>query len=271
MNRQLLKFPLAITIVLLLVSSAFAAEFPLREKYPDVQPITLEDLNASYDSTIIVDVRSKEEFDVVHVKKAEHVQVTKGSFLADLEKLRGKNDATNIAFYCNGHTCAKSYKAADAATGAGFKNIYCFDAGIFEWASAYPEKSTLLGKSPVDPAKLIGKDALNAKKIEWADFAAKAAESNAMVVDIRDPFQRAKDASLAQNKNVNLKGVRNIPMDRLTKLLAKGEFKNKQLLIFDAVGKQVSWLQYYLEEGGYTDYAFLAKGVLSAAEAGAVK
>jgi rhodanese-related sulfurtransferase len=129
----------------------------------------------------------------------------------------------------------------------------------------------LLGNTPVDPGKLISKDALNAKKLDWTAFSAKAAEKGAMVVDIRDPFQRAKDASLDQNKSVNLKGVRNIPLDRLTKLLEKGEFKNKQLLIFDAVGKQVRWLQYYLEEGGYTNYAFLAKGVLSAAEAGAVK
>jgi rhodanese-related sulfurtransferase len=271
MNKTFFRFALAFSVTLSFLSTAFAAEFPLREKYPDVQPIALEDLNASYDSTIIVDVRSKEEFDVVHIKKAKHVQVTKGSFLADLEKIRAKNDAANIAFYCNGHTCAKSYKAAEKANSAGFQNIYCFDAGIFEWASSYPEKSALLGNSPVDPAKLISKDALNAKKVDWPEFAAKAGESNAMIIDIRDPFQRAKDASLDQNKNVSLKGVRNIPLDRLTKLLSKGEFKNKQLLIFDAVGKQVRWLQYYLEEGGYTNYTFLAKGVLSAAEAGAVK
>lgn len=258
-------------VVMLLAGNVFSAEFPLREKYPEVKPVTIEDLNANYDKTIIIDVRSQEEFDVIHVKKAEHIPVTKASFLDDLEKVRGKSDATNIAFYCNGHTCAKSYKAADKAAAAGFQNVYCFDAGIFEWTSAYPEKSTLLGKSPVDPAKLISKEALNAKMLGWADFSAKAGDANAVIVDIRDPFQRAKDATLDQNKTVNLKGIRNIPMDRLTKLLVKGEFKDKQLLIFDAVGKQVSWLQYYLEDGGYTNYAFLEKGVLAAAEAGAVK
>ncbi len=271
MKKTAIRFTLVVTFVMFLVSSATGAGFPLREKYPDVKPITIEDLNANYDSTIIIDVRSKEEYDVIHVKKAQHVQVTKGSFLTDLEKVRGKSDSTNIAFYCNGHTCTKSYKAADKANGAGFQNIYCFDAGIFEWASTYPDKSALLGQSPVDPGKLISKDALNAKKLNWTDFAAKAAEANAMVIDIRDPFQKSKDSSLDQNKSVNLKGVRNIPLDRLTKLLVKGEFKGKQLLIFDAVGKQVRWLQYYLEEGGYSNYAFLAKGVLSAAEAGAVK
>jgi hypothetical protein len=39
----------------------------------------------------------------------------------------------------------------------------------------------------------------------------------------------------------------------------------------DAVGKQVEWIQYYLESEGYTNYYFLDKGVVSAVEAGAVK
>lgn len=262
-------------ITLIFVMSAGTAiagdEFPLREKYPDVKPITLDALNAAYDDTLIIDVRSKMEYDVIHVKKAVNVQVTKSSFLKDLEKVRAKKDTTDIAFYCNGHTCAKSYKAAVAAMGDGFENIYCFDAGIFEWTQAYPDKATLLGQTPVDPADLISKDQLNTKKIGWDEFKTKAAESNSIVVDLRDPFQRAKDSSLDQNKNVNLSGVRNIPMDRMTKLLNKGEMKDKQLLLFDAVGKQVRWLQYHLEQSGYNNYYFLAKGVLSAAEAGAVK
>ena len=54
-------------------------------------------------------------------------------------------------------------------------------------------------------------------------------------------------------------------------LLQKGELKDKTLLITDAVGKQVQWLQYYLDEGGYQNYFFLHKGVLGASEAGGVK
>jgi len=271
MKKTMFRLILATTFVMFMFSSVFGAEFPLREKYPNVKPITLEELSANYDSTMIIDVRSQEEFDVIHVKKAQNIPVTKGTFLADLEKSRAKDGSAKIAFYCNGHTCAKSYKAAEIAGDAGFKNIYCFDAGIFEWTVAHPEKSVLLGKSPVDSAKLISKDALKAKMIGWAAFAAQAASADALVIDLRDPFQRAKDATLDQNKNVELKGIRNIPMDRLTKLLAKGEFKDKQLLIFDAVGKQVEWLQYYLEDAGYTNYAFLDKGVLAAVEAGAAK
>lgn len=269
--RAIYQLFVAAAVLILCAGNALSAEFPLREKYPEVKPISIEQLNLNYDETIIIDVRSKEEFDVIHIKKAEHIPVTRTSFLTDLEKVRGKNDAASIAFYCNGHTCAKSYKAAEQAGGAGFQNIYCFDAGIFEWATAHPEKSTLLGNSPADPGKLISKDALNARMLGWADFSAQADAAKTVVIDIRDPFQRTKDSTLPQNKNVKLKKVRNIPLDRLAKLLANGEFKDEQLLIFDAVGKQVRWLQYYLEDEGYTNYAFLDKGVLAAAEAGAVK
>ncbi len=269
--KSLLHITLATTLVFFWVGSVLGAEFPLREKYPDVTPISLEDLSASYDNTLIIDVRSQDEFDVIHVKKAQNVPVTKGTFLADLEKIRSKNGSEDIAFYCNGHTCAKSYKAAKSAINAGFQNVYCFDAGIFEWTNAQPEKSVLLGKTPVDVTKLITKEALKAKTIEWADFSSKAAAPDALVIDIRDPFQKAKAANLDQNKKVNLKGIRSIPMERLTKLLAKGELKDKQLLFFDAVGKQVQWLQYYLEDGGYSNYLFLNKGVLGAVAAGAAK
>lgn len=264
------KLFVAGAVLILLTGHAFGAEFPLRDKYPEVKPISIEALKANYNETIIIDVRSREEFDVIHIKKAKHVPVTKTSFLADLEKVRSKDADADIAFYCNGHTCAKSYKAAEKAMGAGFENIYCFDAGIFEWATTYPANSVLLDKSPVDPSSLISKEDLTARMLGWTDFSAKASAGESMIIDIRDPFQRAKNATLDQNKNVKLKGVRNIPLDRLGKLLAKGEFKDKQLLIFDAVGKQVRWLQYYLEEGGYNNYAFLEKGVLAAAEADAV-
>lgn len=266
-----MKWFMVALITFCLITPAMAEDFPLRAKYPQVKPISLEKLSAEYDSTIIIDVRSTMEFDVVHVAKAKHAQITKGSFLAELEKIRTKGDAANIAFYCNGHTCAKSYKAAAAAMDAGFKNIYCFDAGIFEWVNAFPERGALLGKTPADKSKLIAKADLNSKKLSWADFKTRAAGSNALIVDTRDPFQRAKGSDLDQNKAVKLKGIRAIPMDRLVGLLNKGEFKNKDLLIFDAVGKQVRWLQYYLEEHGYKNYAFLNEGVLAAAKAGDVK
>jgi len=39
--------------------------------------------------------------------------------------------------------------------------------------------------------------------------------------------------------------------------------KDKQLVIFDQVGKQVLWLMYYLEDKGYKNYYFLKGGATS--------
>ncbi|MCK4507148.1 MAG: hypothetical protein KAU27_01305, partial [Desulfuromonadales bacterium] len=76
--KALINLSIVAMVLLVSVSSALASgDFPLREKYPNVKPITLEQLNQDYDSTIIIDVRSKEEFDVIHVNKALNLPVTK--------------------------------------------------------------------------------------------------------------------------------------------------------------------------------------------------
>lgn len=248
-----------------------AGDFPLRDKYPQVPPIGTGELAQHYDKTIVVDVRSGIEFDVVHVAKAVHLPIALGNFLQELEKTRSKEEKTPIAFYCNGTTCAKSYKAAASALEAGFGNVYVYDAGIFEWAKENPEKTALMGTQPASLEQLISKEALDKRKVPFAEFARMASDPQAVVVDIREPYQRAKNPELPQNRMLALEKVRNIPSDRLVPLLRKGDFKDKRLLIADAVGKQVQWLQYYLEEAGYRNYHFLDQGVLGAAEAGGVR
>ena len=110
-------FALLLPLAILIQTVAAEEGFPLREKYPDVKVISTDDLAAKYDGTIIVDVRSTMEFDVAHITKAQHISMSQATFLKDLEQARAKDDATPMAFYCNGHTCAKSYKAAEAAQG----------------------------------------------------------------------------------------------------------------------------------------------------------
>jgi rhodanese-related sulfurtransferase len=245
--------------------------FPLRAKFPTVKPISTEALATDYAAATIVDVRSQMEFDVVHIGKALYIPVSNADFLKQLEAKTKRNGKGPLVFYCNGIHCAKSYEAADHAQEAGFKNVFCYDAGVLEWTKRYPDKASLLGKTPAPVAKLIAKADFEKHKLAFADFKARAASKEAIVIDMRDPAQRVKEAHLPQSKEVLLPGVRGIPGDRLVELLKKQEFKGKTLLIFDAVGKQVQWLQYYLEDNGYSDYFFLKEGVLTAVEAGAVK
>jgi len=252
------KFVLAVAGILVLAAPLLAAEEgnPLRKKFPALKYVTTIDLNNQYDKAFIIDVRSKIEFDVIHINKAAHVPMAVATFANDLEKVRQKSAASPLVFYCNGHTCEKSYDAAEVATKAGFKGVVVYDAGIFDWANAYPAKTTLLGKTPVSKDKLISKSEFVQKIIGYDEFKKKAAGPNTVVVDIREPVQREVIPKIP--------GLRNIPSDRMVDLINKGEFKDKQLLIFDAVGKQVEWLQYYLEAKGYSNYLFLDKGVRSA-------
>ena len=252
-----MKVVSGLIISIFILNSVMAEEgFPLRAKYKDAPYILIDDLVAEYDKVIIVDVRSKFEFDIVRINKASNILVSKATFLKELEKLRAKNGDKKLIFYCNGHTCKKSYQATEKAMKAGFKNCFAFDAGIFDWIKAQGSKGTLLGETPVDTKKIISKDALAAKTLSYDKFAEAAKAGDAMIIDARDPIQR--------EKKLTLKGIKNIPLDRLKNLVKAKKFQDKHLLIFDAVGKQVKWLHYYLEENNYKNYSFLQKGVSSA-------
>lgn len=252
------KFYLGLAVFMVctaMIVTKVAAEddFPLRAKYPDAKPISTEELTKGYDSAVIVDVRSTVEFEVARINSAKHVPITKASFAADLEKVRGKAEAAPMSFYCNGHKCAKSYEAYAKAAEAGFTNIFVYDGGIFDWMKANPDKATLMGKTPAPADKIIPESELKKRMIPLDEFKTKAAEANAMAIDIREPMQRKVIP--------DVKNLRNIPLDQLIGQLQKKQFADKHLLILDAVGKQVEWLQYHLEENGYSNYNFLTKGV----------
>lgn len=251
----------------LLAGAEFAAAddgFPLRVRYPDVKVISTVELKERFDQVIIIDVRSNLEYDVIHMRNALHNPVTRDSFTRNLKKVRALYGDGDIVFYCNGHTCSKSYKASRKATEAGFKNIYAYDAGIFDWTNANPDSSVLMGVSPVDPAKIIDNKSFKKHLIPMNEFMAKANDPNALVIDIREPFQ--KQVSQDSLETIDIPQVDRIvkndfPSDKLKFMLTGGRFRDRQLLIYDAVGKQVRWLQYYLEHFGYSDFYFLDKGV----------
>ena len=81
------KFVLAVAGVLVLAAPLLAAEegYPLRKKFPDLKYVTTSDLNNQYDKSFIIDVRSKIEFDVIHINKAAHVPMAVATFANDLE------------------------------------------------------------------------------------------------------------------------------------------------------------------------------------------
>lgn len=249
-------------VIFFAVTDSYAEEedFPGRsmEKYSMVSTIELEDLHQRRDEFTIVDVRSSFEFDTLRIKGSVNIPVTAANFESAVRELR-EQVSKPIAFYCNGHTCLKSYKATKQALTAGLDQVYAYDAGVFYWARAYPDEAELLGKSPVDPARLIPKKALKARMLDPDTFSDKAtamASRSRMIIDIRDAFQRAGIGFFpAIERWASLQD-----MDKLRKYLKKAEAQGRTLFIYDNVGKQVRWLQYELEARGLKNYWFMEKG-----------
>ncbi len=255
--RKALFIALSVSLLLAILTPASASNFPHRKDFPSVLPIESEQLIQEYESNnvIIVDVRSKIEYDVIHPKGAIHIPVSNVNFVKNVDKLIKENPGKKIAFYCNGITCLKSYKATKKALDAGLDNCFAYDAGIPAWASLFPENTLLLGKEIVDPEKqIIPKTEFKKKCASFDDFKTQLANSGGIAIDVRDHIQRTK-------KLTGLEKAKPIPLDKfIPNFVERKVNQDKHLFIFDQVGKQVRWLEYYLVENGYQNYTFLKGG-----------
>ncbi len=250
-----MKITFLITLLsLLLPILAQADGFPGRTTYPRVKVLETEQLNQQYDNVEIIDVRSTLEFQTLHINKAKNIPLNNRSFLKQVKALQSSGQP--IVFYCNGHTCYKSYKAAKKARKSGIKNVFAYDAGVFDWARAYPDKATLLGQTPLDPDKLISKDEFKKYLLEPAEFNAKVTDSS-LILDIREPTQRG----LLELFPYRQESIAMADPQKLRKFLQAVKKSGRPLLVYDEVGKQVRWLQYYLQDLGIKDYYFLKGGV----------
>jgi rhodanese-related sulfurtransferase len=140
------------------------------------------------------------------------------------------------------------------AAKARLDHIYAYDAGIFDWAKAQPEKTALLGVSPVSPDKLISSDTFHAHLLAPKEFSDRVGDKS-VVLDVRD--RRQRDTALFPFKEERAQ------LDELKKVdvaIDKALAQKKTLLVYDQTGKQVRWFQYYLENKGVKDYYFMKGG-----------
>jgi len=258
MSRVSLVFSIVCALLFSTLAQAAKDEgFPGRPKYPDVKVYTKEDLLRDKDKVMIIDVRSSLEFDTLRVKGAKNIPVAAKTFPEQIVALRQETKLP-IVFYCNGRTCMKSYIASRLAQGAGVKNVYAYDAGMFEWAQAYPEQAELLGKSPVDPRDIIPKSEYTKRLLKPDEFSSRAYDMGdaSLILDVRDKFQRG-----ATGFFVNKERWASLDdQPKLKQYLREAAAQKKTLFIYDEVGKQVRWLQYTLERENIHDYYFMKDG-----------
>lgn len=257
--QKTLTIILSVILLGLFTSSLQAKtdEFPGRVKYPKLPYMELEELNEKLNDVIVVDARSILEFETLRIKNAVNIPVASKTFEERVIELRKKSDKP-IVFYCNGRKCMKSFIAVEKAMEAGVKNVFAYDAGIFEWTVAHPDQAILLEQTPVRVTALISKDNFKKRLLNPDTFSTKAADlgNESMVLDVRDKFQRSGVGFFpGKERWVSLDDKK-----KLDKYLAKAKNSNKTLFIYDEVGKQVRWLQYALEKHGIKNYFFMDKG-----------
>ncbi|MGV6853014.1 MAG: rhodanese-like domain-containing protein [bacterium] len=240
-------------INLLITGAVGAQDFPGRENFQSVEVISTEQLVSQFDRVHIVDVRSPFEYSIIHIAGAENIPISAVNFLPRMRELA--KDGKPLITYCNGHTCYKSYKAAVRAVKGGVKDVKAYDAGIFDWARANPDKAELLGQSPVDQSKLLSRAQLKEHMLAPKKFISKIG-SGVTAVDIRGPEQRGA---------VGLFGINDIAIslesrERLIRHIRKFAKSGKTLLMYDEAGRQVRWVQYLIEAEGVKDYYFMQGG-----------
>ncbi len=264
-SRKILLIILALcglSTAALAAPSTANQDFPLRWRYPEVRTIDTAQFYQMLPNVTVVDARTKFEWETLRVKGSVNIPVDEVNtgfdqqFEADLKKLR-QQDSKPIVFYCNGKTCPKSYEAARRAIRMGVTNVYCYDAGIKDWVKAHPELAVLYDKTPVSPGDLISDAAFKAHVISAQDFIARVRRLNCgcIVLDVRDLAQR--DWTLFPMHDVH------VTLDNRAELdtqINHALHEHKTLLAYDAVGKQVPWLQYYFAEHGVKDYFFMKDG-----------
>lgn len=256
MNMRVLLVVLGLLCGTALVQASTDEEFPARKLFPAVPYVELDDLYKKFDKVIIVDVRSKYEYDTLKISGAVNIPVQEVGFVENMKKLRADNPGKEIMTYCNGKTCKKSYEAVQKCRNQRIENVTAYDAGVFDWTKKYPHKAELFGVAPVDLRKLIGKDELDKRMISIEQFEGLLTSKDVIVLDVREPLQR-EGLSLFPGIDHTADLDDKAALDRYVNQAIQ---ENKTLLVYDAAGKQVEWLMYYLEHKDLKKYAFMKGG-----------
>jgi rhodanese-related sulfurtransferase len=250
-----------VTVIFLLLSVSIQATesfYPGRDQYPQVPYISTDEFRQFYDQAIIIDARSKLEYETIHIPKAYRHSAYDDDFVVEVTQLRNDNPDKKIIFYCNGHSCMKSYQATQRAIDVGINNVMTYDSGIFEWTEAYPELSVLVGKSPVDLTLLRAhKERFSQHIISIDEFVEQVRIGDSVIFDVRTNKERYLSSPLFLLKDKSLS------FNNITKMMAKLKKLNdqhKSFLFYDVSGRTVVWLDYYLAELGIKNYSYMQGG-----------
>jgi rhodanese-related sulfurtransferase len=216
-------------------------------------------------SVVVIDARSISEYDILHIIHAKNIHYTNKvhQFILAIKKIRAAQPNKKLVFYCNGYNCSKSYMATNSAVFEGILNVYAYDEGVISFAKKYPERVVLLDEELGADNIMISKKKFNLHLKTHQFFAqelikARQLKSKFYVLDIRSEEQRMGVRGFMgpfREKRITLQ-----QKQKLIKFLQQVKKENTPLFAYDYVGKQVRWLQYYIENIGISQYYLLNGG-----------
>ena len=124
------RFMALLALLLLGAVPSFAAG----QQKDGFRTITTEELRTLLETSrprpLVIDARTPEEYEEVHIKDAVNIPVAK---LETDPSLLPVDRATRLIFYCNGVKCGKSKKAAKLATDWGYGDVSVYGEGMPVW------------------------------------------------------------------------------------------------------------------------------------------
>ena len=103
MKKQITATFILLSVLFALAGPVAAVEFPGRqeEKYKALKTIEIDELRKNFleHNVVIIDVRSKLEYDTIHIKDALHLPLSGKSFSDELLNIAADKQGKKIAFY----------------------------------------------------------------------------------------------------------------------------------------------------------------------------
>ncbi len=203
------RFLLSAFMVLIL--SAGTVQATADNTYKTISTGQLKAMLDSNEEFMLIDARTKDEYDEAHIVKA--INITEKSFESLASQLTSDKNAL-LVIYCNGVKCGKSKKVAAKAKAAGYTNILLYADGFPVWEEKalpitagpdYSKKIETTKLRPEELKKMIGDGS--------KDF---------VIVDVRD---------VSEYKEGHIPGAINIPVETFA---ANSEIlpKEKKIIVY---------------------------------------
>jgi len=162
--------PMASTAFALTEEQAQKKIMEMREQKPGVNYIDYNQFVSEKGKSVIIDVRSKPEYDLYHIESAVHVSAEASEFTDRLSKAVRNNRDAKIIFYCNGFSCIKSTDAFLSAQKQDFSNIAVYLGGVAEIEEKAPDLLRMADGSNFDARKMVSREKFNEKELDPIDF-----------------------------------------------------------------------------------------------------